>query len=105
MAVASAAAAARPDELTGDESSTTPIRVVLPRFAANSRHCPAALEYPVLMPLAPGTFPSSGSRLSQVCARWALPPETLYWRVATIGANVLFLIAARPRAMRSCAVE
>jgi hypothetical protein len=105
MVTASEAAAARLGELTPDESRTTPIRVLLPRRASNSRHCPAALVNPVLMPIAPGTSPSSGSRFFQVCARWVLVDPTVYPRVATIVANVLFFIASRPSAIRSCAVE
>ena len=90
---------------SADESSTTPIRVVLPRFTANSRHCPAAAVNPVLMPTAPGYRPSSGLRFFQACARWPPPAATGYWRVATIAANVLFRITSRPSAIRSCAVE
>src|ERR1700739_3063127 len=109
MAAASEAAAARLDDSTlddstGEESSTTPIRVVLPRFAANSRHCPAAFVNPVLMPIAPGYVPSSGLLFFHTCARWTLVAATLYSRVPTIAANVLLLIAFRPRAIRSCAV-
>src|ERR1700722_7246635 len=97
MAVASLAAADRVTELVIDESSTTPIRGVLPRFASNSRHCPAAPVYPVLMPVAPGKVPSNGLRLCQVCARCAPVAATRYVRVATIAANILLFIAARPR--------
>src|ERR1700761_9608127 len=105
MAAASEAAAARLDDSTGEESSTTPIRVVFPRFAANSRHCPASFVNPVLIPIAPGYLPSSGLLFLHTCTRWTLVAATLYPRVPTTAANVLLLIASRPRAIRSRAVE
>jgi hypothetical protein len=105
MAAASEAAAARLDESAGEESITTPIRVVLPRFASNSRHCPAAFVNPVLMPIAPGYVSSSGLLFFHTCARWTLVAAILYSRVPATVANVLLLIASRPRAIRSCAVE
>ena len=83
---------------TGVEKSEEEARRWLSRSAAPTRHRPASLVYPVLMPQAPSSVPKSSLFLFR-------HPRAGYVLAETMARNVSFSIACAAMSARSRAVE